>query len=181
MSASAMGHCTDKAGNTSSPDSTSPAFNFDSTPPTAILAVTAGTLGSHGWYTSDVTVGTSGSDTVSNPTTCTANQFQTAETTGTAFNGQCTNDAGLSANATPLMVKLDKTAPTGVTLAPSGTLGLNNWYTSNVTIQTSGNETISSPIVCTADQSQTTDTTGPASMARAAMMRDSGERRRHHH
>jgi large repetitive protein len=161
-SASAMGHCTDNAGNTSSPDVSSSAFKFDSTPPTAILAVTAGTLGSHGWYTGDVTVGTSGSDTVSNPTTCTANQLQTAETTGATINGQCTNDAGLTANATPLTVKLDKTAPTGVTLTPSGTVGMNNWYTSNVTIQTSGIETISSPIVCTADQSQTTDTTGQA-------------------
>jgi len=159
VAASAMGHCTDKAGNTSAPDSTSPAFNFDSTPPTAILAVTAGTLGSHGWYTSDVTVGTSGSDTVSNPITCTANQFQTAETTGTAFNGQCTNDAGLSADATPLMVKLDKTAPTGVTLTPFGTLGFNNWYTSDVTIKTSGTDTISNPISCSLDQLQMTDTT----------------------
>ena len=158
VAASAMGHCTDKAGNTSAPDSTSPAFKFDSTPPTAILAVTAGTLGSNGWYTSDVTVHTSGSDTLSNPTICTADQFQTAETTGAEFHGQCTNDAGLSANASPLTVKLDKTAPTGVTLTASGTLGLNNWYTSDVIIQTLGTDTISSPTICTGVQAQTADT-----------------------
>ena len=154
-SASVSGHCKDRAGNEGSNNFT---FKFDSTPPTAILAVTAGTLGSNGWYTSDVTVHTSGSDTVSNPTICTADQFQTAETTGAEFHGQCTNDAGLSANATPLTVKLDKTAPTGVILTASGTLGLNNWYTSDVIIQTSGTETISNPIVCTGVQSQTTDT-----------------------
>jgi hypothetical protein len=154
-SASVSGHCKDKAGNEGSNNFT---FKFDSTPPTAILAVTAGTLGSNGWYTSDVTVHTSGSDTVSNPTICTADQFQTAETTGTEFHGQCTNDAGLSANATLITIKLDKTPPTGVTLTPSGTLGLNNWYTSNVIIHTSGADTISSPTICTGDQAQTTDT-----------------------
>jgi hypothetical protein len=159
-SASVVGHCSDKAGNTSSPDVSSTTFKFDSTPPTAVVAVTAGTPGSNGWYTSNVTVGTTGADTVSNPTTCTADQFQTAETTGTAFNGECTNDAGLSANATPFMVKLDKTAPTGVTLTATGTLGLSGWYTSDVSIKTSGTETISNPIICTVDQSQTTDTTG---------------------
>jgi Bacterial Ig-like domain (group 3) len=160
VAASVMGHCTDKAGNTSSPDSTSPTFKFDLTPPTAILAVTAGMLGSNSWYTSNVTVGTSGTDTVSNPTTCTVDQFQTAETTGTPFSGQCTNDAGLSANATPLMIKLDKTAPTGVVLTPSGTPGLHNWYISDVTIHATGTETISNPISCSLDQLQTTDTTG---------------------
>jgi len=156
--ASALGHCTDNAGNTSSPDSASSTFKFDSTPPTAALAVTAGTLGTHSWYTSIVTVSTSGTDTVSNPTVCTSAQYQTAETTGTLFNGSCTNDAGLTTNAAPLTVKLDKTAPTNVILTPSGTLGLNNWYTSDVTIQTSGTETISNPISCTVDQFQTTDT-----------------------
>jgi len=159
--ASVMGSCTDKAGNSSTPQVASSSFKFDSTPPTAALAVTAGTPGANGWYTSNVTVSTSGTDTVSNPTVCTADQFQTAETTGAAFNGECTNDAGLSTNAAPLTVKLDKTAPTNVALAvTAGTLGHNSWYVSNVTIHTSGDENISTPIVCTLDQFQTTDTAG---------------------
>jgi hypothetical protein len=158
--ATASGHCTDNAGNPSTPDAASAAFKFDSTPPSAALAVSTGTAGTNGWYISNVTVSTTGADNVSNPVVCTADQFQTAETTGAAFSGSCTNDAGLAANAAQLTVKLDKTPPSAVTLTASGTLGLNNWYTSDVSIQTSGTETISTPIVCTAAQSQTTDTTG---------------------
>ncbi len=157
--AQANGTCTDNAGNTSSPVASS-SFKFDSTPPTATLSVTAGTLGAHGWYTSDVTISTSGHDSVSDPTVCTGDQFQTTETIGLVFNGSCTNDAGLTTNATALTVKLDKTPPTGVTLIATGTLGLAGWYTSDVTIQTSGSETISNPILCTDIQSLTTDTTG---------------------
>jgi hypothetical protein len=98
------------AGGTAGPISVT--VKIDKTGPTAGLAVTAGTPGSNGWYTSDVTVSTSGSDTISSPVTCTADQYQTTETTDTVFNGSCTNDAGLSTNATPLTIKLDKFVPT---------------------------------------------------------------------
>ena len=157
--ASVNGRCADKAGN-SSDDVASSTFKFDATPPTAALALAAGTPGTHGWYVSDVTVSTSGNDTVSNPTTCTADQFQTTETVGQVFSGSCTNDAGLTQDAVPLTVKLDKTAPTAVALSAAGTLGRNNWYTSDVTVSTNGSENISNPISCTGDQYQTTDATG---------------------
>jgi len=85
---------------------------IDKTPPSAALVVTTGTLGLNGWYTSNVTISTQGSDSVSTPATCTGNQVQGADTTGAVFNGSCTNAAGLSASATPLTVKLDKTPPT---------------------------------------------------------------------
>ncbi|HKS66090.1 MAG TPA: kelch repeat-containing protein, partial [Candidatus Acidoferrales bacterium] len=157
-SASVSGHCTDNAGNQSSDVPFN--FKYDATAPTAVsLSVTAGTAGTNGWYTSDVTVHTSGTELVSLPLSCTPDQFQTAETTGQVFNGSCTNDAGLSANAAPLTIKLDKTGPTA-TLNATGTFGNNGWYTSNVTISTTGSDTISNPTTCTADQTQTTDTTG---------------------
>lgn len=97
------------AGGTSSQSVT---FKVDKTGPSAALAITAGTLGTNDWYTSDATVSTSGSDTISGPVTCTPDQYQITETDGTIFNGSCTNDAGLSTNATPLTIKLDKTGPT---------------------------------------------------------------------
>jgi hypothetical protein len=159
LTASASGHCTDNAGN-SSADISSSAFKFDSTPPTAVSAVSAGTPGTNGWYTSNVTVHTTGTDNISNPVTCDADQVISAETAGTLVSGNCTNDAGLSAVSTAITVKLDKTPPTNVTLTPTGTLGLNSWYTSDVTIKTTGQDSISTPVVCSADQSQTTDTTG---------------------
>jgi hypothetical protein len=134
----------------------------DTTPPVAALEVTAGTAGANGWYTSDVTVHTNGSDSISGPVTCTADQTQTSETAGTEFNGSCTNDAGLSTNATPLTIKVDKTGPTATLGVSAGTAGANGWYTSNVTVHTSGSDSISGPVTCTADQAQTTETAGAA-------------------
>ena len=132
----------------------------DATPPTATLSITSGTAGANGWYTSDVTVQTTGSDSISSPVTCTADQTLSSETTGTVVNGSCTNDAGLKTDAAPLTIKIDKTAPTGVALSViGGTLGANGWYTSDVTVHTSGADSISG-VTCTADQYQTTETTG---------------------
>ena len=87
-------------------------MKLDKTGPVAALTVTAGTLGADGWYTSDVTVGTTGTDTISDPTTCTATSTRRPVRTARRFNGSCTNDAGLTTNATPLTVKLDKVTPT---------------------------------------------------------------------
>ena len=99
-------------------------FKYDATAPTAVaLSVTAGTPGANGWYTSDVTVHTSGTESVSGPPTCSVDQFQTTETAGQVFNGSCTNDAGLTANALALTVKLDKTGPTAALSVTAGTLG----------------------------------------------------------
>jgi hypothetical protein len=153
--ASATRSCTDNAGNSASG---SVGFKYDESGPTAALAVTAGTAGDNGWYTSDVTVSTSGADAVSGAT-CTGDQHQTAETAGQAFNGSCTNGAGLTTNAAALTVKLDKTGPSA-TLSASGTVGDNGWYTSDVTISTNGSDSISPPVTCSLDQHQTSDTTG---------------------
>jgi hypothetical protein len=155
-SASVSGSCKDAVNNSAS---ASFDFKYDGTAPTAALSVTVGTSGANGWYTSDVTIHTSGSGSVSG-VTCTADQFQNGETMGQSFNGFCTSGAGLTTDADPLTVKLDKTAPTSVVLTPSGTMGNNDWYVSDVTITTSGIETISTPLTCTASQSQTTDTNG---------------------
>jgi hypothetical protein len=153
------GSCTNDAGLTG--DAAPITVKLDKTGPSAALSVTAGTAGTNGWYTSDVTVHASGADTISDPVTCSADQQQTAETTGTPFNGSCTNDAGLATEASPLTVKLDKTGPTGVSSSvTSGTLGANGWYTSDVTVHTTGVEDISGPADCSADQVLTTETAG---------------------
>ncbi|WP_224369061.1 hypothetical protein [Hyalangium versicolor] len=100
----------------------------DKTPPSAVMAVTGGTPGLNGWYISNVTVRTSGAGTVSCPVLCTPEQHQTEETSGTVLHGFCTNDAGLQASASPVLVKLDKTPPMlSGTRAPSpNPLGWNN-------------------------------------------------------
>jgi len=143
-------------------NSVSVTVKIDKTGPTATLAITGGTLGINGWYTSDVTVHTSGTDSMSNPVVCTADQIQSAETAGVIINGSCTNNAGLTTNAFPLSVKLDKTPPVATLTVTAGTVGTNGWYRSDVTVHTTGTDSISSPVVCTADQFQTTDTNGTA-------------------
>ncbi|NMM22241.1 MAG: hypothetical protein HHJ11_01860 [Phycicoccus sp.] len=135
-------------------------IKIDKTRPSAQLNVTAGTSGSAGWYTSDVTVSTSGADSISGPVTCTATQSLATESTGTTFNGFCTNGAGLATDASALVVKLDKTAPSAALAVTGGTTGANGWYISNVTVSTSGADTISSPVECVAAQTFSGDSAG---------------------
>jgi hypothetical protein len=156
--ATVNGSCTNDAG--LSTNATPLTIKIDKTGPTATLAVSAGTAGANGWYTSNVTVHTSGEDSISGVVTCTADHQQAAETAGETFSGSCTNGAGLVTNATPLIVKVDKTAPTSVVQTPAGTLGLNGWYRSDVTVTTTGADSVSSPVVCTAPRVQSNDTPG---------------------
>ncbi len=109
-SVTSTGVCSDTAGNTANAVTVA-GINIDKTGPTVMLSITGGTVGLNGWYTSDVTVHTSGTDDVSGPVTCTADQFQTTDTAGKTFNGSCTNAAGLTTAATPLTVNVDKTPP----------------------------------------------------------------------
>ena len=133
-------------------------IKLDKTPPTATLSVLSGTVGLNGWYTSDVVVQTTGTDATGGTPTCTLNQTFTAESTGFVVNGSCTNAAGLTTNAAPLNLKIDKTAPTGVYLSvTAGTLGGGGWYRSDVTVHTNGTDPIS-PFTCTPGQFQLTDT-----------------------
>ena len=86
----------------------------DSTPPNTQLNVVSGTLGGNGWYVNDVTVRASGTDPVSGIASCIADQSLTTESSGTTFNGSCTDQAGNTGNAAPLTIKRDSTAPATV-------------------------------------------------------------------
>ncbi|HEY2916662.1 MAG TPA: hypothetical protein VGI98_05535, partial [Candidatus Limnocylindrales bacterium] len=115
----------DAAGNTSS--SAGDTMKIDSVKPSASIAVSAGTLGNNGWYTSDVTIQTSGTDATSGIASCTTDQSQTTDTTGADFFGSCTDSAGNvgDASPSPLTIKRDATAPT---LSLSHTAdGANGW------------------------------------------------------
>jgi hypothetical protein len=155
-----QGTCTNAAGLWSTNSTT---VKLDKTAPTDVdLAVVSGTLGEDGWYTSDIVVRTTGQDNISGPVTCTAEQPWTDEEDepGHQFDGSCTNLAGLTTDAAPLLVKIDKTAPTDVVLTPTGTLGNNGWYVSDVVVTTTGVEDVSDPMVCTPEQTLQVDTIG---------------------
>ena len=151
------GRCTNGAGLSTS--ATPITVKIDKTGPSADLAVTAGDLDNNDWYTSDVTVTASGIDLMSGSVTCTSPVTLVDDTAGSMVNGSCTNGAGLTTNALPITVKLDKSNPTA-NLVPSGTLGTNGWYTSDVSVATEGADNVSNPTLCTGPQSFDVDTGG---------------------
>jgi hypothetical protein len=138
-------------------------YKLDKTSPTAGTISLSGTLGSNGWYTSNVTVNkTDGSDTLSGHATTTLSHTSiTSETTGITVTLTTTDQAGNTATRTEL-VKVDKTAPIAGTISLSGTLGTNGWYRSNVTVsKTDGSDTISGHASTTLSHTSiTTDTSG---------------------
>ena len=152
------GSCTNDAGLTSNASPLT--VKIDKTGPSASLAVTNGTAGTNGWYTSDVTVTASGSDSVSGTPTCTAPVTLSTDTAGTEVNGSCTNAAGLTTSASPLTVKLDKSNPTTNLSVHSGTLGAGGWYTSDVVVRTNGADNVSEPVSCDSDQTFTEESAG---------------------
>ena len=164
------GSCTNAAG--LSTDAAPTTIKLDQTRPSADLAITSGDLGVNGWYTSPVSVATSGGDATSAPVTCSADQTFTTDTPSTAIAGTCTNDAGLSTDALPLTFKLDTSDPTANLSVTSGDMGTNGWYTSDVTVHTSGADNVSEPVECTADQQQVDDT--PATVFQGACTNDAG-------
>ena len=147
--------CTGNGGGCSNVSTT--ALN-DSTPPVVTSSI-AGTAGSNGWYTSDVTVSWTVTDAQSGIFAGCNSTNLTSETSGTTVTCTATNNAGLQTTAS-VTVKIDKTAPTANLAVTAGTAGSNGWYTSPVTVQTTGSDTISTPVTCTADQTFNTDTTG---------------------
>lgn len=103
----------------------------DATPPIIVPTIT-GTLGSSGWYVSDVTVTWS----VTDPESGIASSSGCAPATLSASASLlCTavNGANLTAEV-PLTLHIDKTPPVISAPTMSGTLGANGWYTSAVTV-----------------------------------------------
>jgi hypothetical protein len=122
--------------------SNSVTIQVDTTPP-VITPVVTGTLGANGWYISSVAVSWNVTDPesgIASSTGCGAT-VQTTETTGVTFNCSATNGAGLSSSAF-VTIKVDLTPPV-IVPSSTGTLGLNGWYKSNVSVSWSINDPVS--------------------------------------
>lgn len=127
---------TDIAGNTAAEGAASQTFKIDKTAPEVSYADETGTAGTNGWYTSDVQTNFKATDLISGPLSAT--QTVTSSGEGEAVTVQSpafTDNAGntTGAGAVSRSYKVDKTAP-DVSYADvaSGTLGLNDWYVSDV-------------------------------------------------
>jgi len=146
----------DKAGNAGSIGSIT--IKRDVNPPICSAAVISGTLGTNGWYVSDVTVRITASDVTSGvDTICYGDvayppsytyQGTTCDIT---FNTNGYHDlyywavdkAGLDCWYEYLLMKIDKTLPTSTATVISGTLGSNGWYLSDVIVNISASDTLS--------------------------------------
>jgi hypothetical protein len=147
----------------------------DATAPTITINMPAPN-GNNGWFiTSPVTGSVTASDnTIITDLSCsgsgvstdapsgigTAGASMTIYVTGDGLsNISCTAWDDTTFTTTSYAISIDTSAP-GVTLAPSGTIGNNGWYISNVSFTTSGNESLSTPITCTDAAPVTFDTNG---------------------
>ena len=100
----------------------------------------SGTVGSNGWYRSNVEIGFqtasdgggSGVESKGIGDYSTLTKIQSADTTGTTYTGYIRDKAGNTATCS-ITIKKDATKPS-CTLKASGTTGNNGWYRGNVTI-----------------------------------------------
>ncbi len=134
--------------------SVSVTVKIDQTPPVIVPTVT-GTLGANGFYTSDVTVTWSVTDSESGIATSTGcgTVNLTANTPGTTLTCSATNGAGLSGSA-PVTIKINKTAPV-ITPTINGPIGANGWYTGPVNLSWSVTDTESGIATSTGCVTQT--------------------------
>jgi len=116
--------------------------SIDTTPPTAVAAI-SGTLGSNGWFISNVTVSLNASDATSGVASL---SYRVDGLGWTTYSGAfvlpdgrhlieylAADVAGLSGPIQSLVVAVDTTPPTTVA-ALSGQEGSNGWFVSNVTV-----------------------------------------------
>jgi len=144
-----VANATDGQGNSgAAPGSNNTAtVKIDTVAPT-LEKVLSGTLGLNGWYTSNVIVNLTGADATSGLnrveynlngggwTTYTANFTISTEGSNT-LQHRAYDNAGNEYVLPNQTIKIDKTAPT-LEKVLSGTLGLNGWYTSDVTVNLTG-------------------------------------------
>ncbi len=128
---------TDIAGNVSGPSNVV-TVKIDKTAPEISAAVTVGTLGINGWYTSDVTVHFTCTDAGSGVAAggCPLDQVLSTEGPSVTSTSRTVKDTAgnVSGPSNVVTVKIDKTAPEISAAVTVGTLGINGWYTSDVTV-----------------------------------------------
>lgn len=106
---SAMGTCTDLAGNQGS--ATVSGINIDLTAPTA-TATPSPLANGFGWNNTDVTVTFTGTDALSGIAMCSDPEVLDTEGAGQSASGSCTDMAGNSTPASATGINIDKTSPT---------------------------------------------------------------------
>lgn len=119
----------------------------DVTPPVIIPNVT-GTLGTNGWYTSDITVTWSVTDAESgvNPSTGCNTVVLSTDTAETSLT--CTASSNGGSGSQSITLKRDATPPTATVNVPAP--NTNGWHPSSITVTFAGADALSGVAGCTA-------------------------------
>ena len=138
----------------------------DKTPPTVSCTGPDGTAGTNGWYKSEVSYSCTASDAQSGLADPSDASF-TLATTGDGLDSTPSrivkDKAGNSSTAGPFgPFHIDTGAPTVACGAPSGTAGLNGWYTSAVSVACTAADPVSG-LANASDSSFTMSTSGEGS------------------
>ena len=96
-----------------------------------------------------MTVDTNGTDSISGPVICTADQTQTEETTGELFTGSCTNDAGLQHRRSSADGQARQDRAVGDAGGHRGTRRRERLVHQQRDRRDDGSDTISGPVTCT--------------------------------
>ena len=145
----------------------------DTTPPTAHPTVSSGTLGTNGWYTSDVTVAWNWAD---NPggsglsSTCTQTSTSSGEGANITLTASCKDTAGNTGSAS-YTVKVDKTPPTlsaSATKADGTPYVAGTWTNQPVTVHFACADALSGVATCPADQTLSAPGVSPNTQKRPA-------------
>jgi len=157
----------DKAGNSASASVND--INIDKTAPSASASASPAANG-NGWNNTNVTVSFSGADGLSGIDSCDAPVVLSSEGAGQSASGYCYDKAGNQSNkAEATGIKIDMTKPTISAAVSAGTLGLNGWYVTDVTVHFTCADTLSGAVGCPVDQLLNTEGLGVSSTAQTVM------------
>jgi len=127
----------DNSGNTTTVGPFGP-FKIDTVAPSVGCGSPSGTLGSGGWYTSEISVACTATDTTSGLASASDASFTLATSgEGTrSIGARSVTDVAGNTSSTGVFgpFKIDTVAPSVGCGSPSGTLGSGGWYTSDVSV-----------------------------------------------
>ncbi len=136
---SALGICTDNAGNTA--QNTQTGINIDKSAPQITFASRTA-ANANGWNNTDVTVNWNCSDAGSGADNPTVSQTVSSEGANQTATGTCTDLAGNSVSDTQSGINIDKTAPV-ITFDFSTVPNANGWNNTNVSVNWNCSDTLS--------------------------------------
>jgi hypothetical protein len=143
---SALGTCTDNAGNVSN-SVTFTGINIDKTPPT-LTGSRSPAANSYGWNNTDVTVSFTCTDGLAGVATPPVSpQVVSTEGAGQSRSATCTDNAGNTASVTVNSINIDKTKPTASASASPGP-NANGWNNTDVTVSFDGSDSLSGIDAC---------------------------------